>query len=139
MTINIQNDFSSLPFHTLPSTMNIWSPFSLDLLQLIATNPGNHFKCHQIQVAARTFLYHSMVHFCVFMQNFQVFEAHGFIKNALGPMHPLCVKQAIAPRQKNTVERGATLYLSLLGCVRHIFPSFFLLLPQSLSGFLQGK
>lgn len=70
MTINIQDDLSFLPFHILSSTMSIWSHFVLDLLQLIAANLGNHFKCHRFQVGTKTFLYLSMVHFCDFMQDF---------------------------------------------------------------------
>lgn len=70
MTINIQKYFSFLPFHILPSIVSIWSAFSLDLMQLIMTNLGNHFDCCQIQVGAETLLHISMVYFCGFMKIF---------------------------------------------------------------------
>lgn len=95
MTINIQNDISFSPFHILSSIVSIWSPFFPRYSIGDCGQYGDDFKCHHFQVWIKTFLYISMVHFLFSCKFFKVLRPLGFIKNALGPMHPPVLKKEL--------------------------------------------
>lgn len=99
--------------------------FPPNLLQLIVTNPVDHFKHRHFQVEDITFLFLFMVPFFDFMHIFQGFE------NA-----PLEGQKVHLSRVKYNGGSAATHYLPLGGCIECNPQLGFSCFPQNFTSFL---